>query len=245
MLSFPDANWFYSVVVSHLFVPFENVIGTCACCDGNVWCRFTVGRMRRWNHDGDWELFETQWKNSANKMSQKGFLFDSGDAIGIHPLSRRLRWMKENFSVFSWTRSSGAKKFCRTGTGRRSSEQVELRISQVTIEKVSEDTRMKISELEKATAVFSFRKQHKGWGLRRTVPMELKSRTSKEVTACDGKGVNHCNKIITNVSEAVTHVVWYRPAEQIWFKQPEIIDEVEGHTRWRSLMKRRSESWFE
>ena len=33
-------------------------------------------------------------------MSQKGFLFDSGDAICILPLSRMLRWMKESTSVF-------------------------------------------------------------------------------------------------------------------------------------------------
>ena len=38
-------------------------------------CTFTVGCTRRWNHDGDWELFAAHWKNSANKMSQKGFLF--------------------------------------------------------------------------------------------------------------------------------------------------------------------------
>ena len=73
MFSFPDANWFYSVVVSHLVVPFENFIGICACSDGIGGCSFTVGCTRRWNHDGDWELFATHWKNSANKMSQKGF----------------------------------------------------------------------------------------------------------------------------------------------------------------------------
>ena len=183
MLSFPDANWFYSVVVSHLVVPFENFIGFRACSDGIGGCRFTVGCTRRWNHDGDWELFATHWKNSANKMSQKGVfvLIQVMRFAFSHYRGRCVGWRRAlHFSVNEefWSEDILPN---RQGTKTQWIGWLNWGFRSWPLIRFVRTREWKSQSW----------KRQRDDGCAETVPMEMKSRTSKEVTACDGKGVKH------------------------------------------------------